>query len=63
MLDRDLCLNAKLFDEDVEQVAIRDGFGDGVVRAGEEHPEVVVLCADLAESARALAFKKKFPKR
>lgn len=55
--------NAALFDDDVEQVAIRKGFGEGLVRAGESDPRVVVLSADLTESAQALAFKQKFPDR
>lgn len=63
MLNPELHLNEKLFDDDVEQVAIRKGFGDGLVRAGERDPRVVVLCGDLTESAHALAFKTKFPDR
>lgn len=63
MLNAELHLNEKLFESDVEQVAIRKGFGDGLVRAGEREPRVVVLSADLTESAHALAFKKKFPDR
>lgn len=47
----------------VERKPIRDGFGAGTVTAGEENPNVVVLCADLTESTRALAFKEKFPER
>jgi transketolase len=56
-------LNSKLFDEDVEQKAIRDGYGLGLVTAGEENKNVVVLCADLTESTRSEAFAKKFPER
>lgn len=52
-----------MFDKDVEQIPIRKGFGEGLVKAGEENPQVVVLCADLTESAQALAFKEKFPNR
>ena len=63
MLNAELQLNEKLFDSDVEQVAIRKGFGDGLVCAGERDPRVVVLCGDLTESAHALEFKKKFPDR
>jgi transketolase len=59
----DATMNPKLFDDDVEQVAIRTGFGDGLVCAGESNPQVVVLCGDLTESAQALPFKKKFPDR
>ncbi len=46
-----------------EMVPTRDGFGRGVVRAGEKDERVVVLCADLTESTRALWFKEKFPER
>jgi transketolase len=63
VLDSSLRLNAKLFDDNVEQIAIRTGFGDGLVRAGELNPLVVVLCGDLTESAQALAFKTQFPDR
>ena len=41
----------------------RDGFGKGVMEAGEKDSRVVVLCADLAESTRAHWFKEKFPDR
>ena len=56
-------LNPKLFDGDIEQVPSRNGFGEGLVVAGEENPNVVGLCADLTESTRMEAFKKKFPER
>jgi len=62
-LDTALHLNPKLFDEDVEQVAIRQGFGDGLVRAGELDARVVVLSGDLTESAHAAEFRAKFPNR
>jgi len=47
----------------VEMSATRDGFGKGLVRAGEDNPNVVVLCGDLTESTRAQAFAEKFPDR
>lgn len=56
-------LNSKLFDADVEQKATRDGYGAGLIQAGDENPNVVVLCADLTESTRSEAFSKKFPER
>lgn len=46
-----------------EQKATRDGYGEGLVLAGEKNKNVVVLCADLTESTRSLAFQKKFPER
>ncbi len=58
-----ITLNPKLFDEDIEMKPSRDGFGEGLVIAGEENPNVVGLCADLTESTRMEAFKKKFPER
>ncbi len=56
-------LNPKLFDGDIEQVPSRNGYGEGLVLAGEENKNVVALCADLTESTRTLDFAKKFPDR
>ncbi|MDP3948063.1 MAG: transketolase C-terminal domain-containing protein [bacterium] len=56
-------LNPKLFDTDVEQKATRDGYGAGLVAAGDLDPNVVVLCADLTESTRSEAFAKKYLER
>lgn len=70
MINQGLHLNPKLFDENINPDSIgiemkpsRDGFGEGLVIAGEENPNVVGLCADLTESTRMEAFKKKFPER
>lgn len=49
--------------EHLEKVPTRDGYGQGIVAAGHAQPELVVLCADLTESTRSLAFKKEFPER
>ena len=46
-----------------EMVATRDGYGKGVVEAGEKDERVVVLCADLTESTRSHWFAEKFPER
>mgnify|MGYP001578640780 CR=1 FL=1 len=46
-----------------ESKATRDGYGEGLVLAGEKNKDVVVLCADLTESTRSLGFQKKFPER
>jgi transketolase len=43
--------------------ASRDAFGEALVRLGEQHPEIVVLDADLSESTRSGKFAKKFPQR
>jgi len=42
--------------------ATRDGFGNGIVKAGK-NKDVVVLDADLAESTRSIKFKEKYPER
>lgn len=47
----------------LNQKPTRDGYGQGVVLAGKENPNVVVLCCDLTESTRSLQFKKEFPDR
>ena len=41
----------------------RDGFGRALLELGASNPQVVALCADLAESTRMLAFKEKYPER
>lgn len=56
-------LNPKLFDKDVEKLPTRQGYGEGLVLAGENDDRVVVLCADLTESTKSDLFKKKFPDR
>jgi len=63
MIKKEAKLNPKIFETDVEKKPIRDGFGSGVVKAGEKNKNVVVLTADLNESTRAEAFSKKFPER
>ena len=63
MINKEAKLNPELFNKDVEQVPIRNGYGEGLLVAGEQDPNVVVLCADLSESTRSEAFAKKFPER
>jgi transketolase len=63
MLNSELKLNAKMFDEKAEQVPIRQGFGEGLLEAGEKNENVVGLCADLVESTKMNLFAEKFPKR
>ncbi|MDO8435172.1 MAG: transketolase C-terminal domain-containing protein [bacterium] len=55
-------LNSNLFNNP-EFVPTRDGYGEGLVEAGKKDKNVVVLCCDLTESTRSLAFAKKFPDR
>jgi transketolase len=46
-----------------EMVPTRDGYGNGLVEAGEKDERIVVLCADLTESTRSHWFAEKFPHR
>ena len=63
MLNPDQKLNPKILDPDVEQVPIRQGFGEGLVAAAEADMNVVGLCADLTDSTQMTAFKARFPTR
>ncbi len=57
-------LNAKLNLNFFRQaVPTRNGYGEALVDIGKRNKNVVVLCADLAESTRVHHFRKKFPKR
>lgn len=58
-----IMLNPKLFDEDVEQISMREGFGQGLSLAGEEDEKVVALTADLRRSLKMDEFAAKFPQR
>ena len=63
MLYPQVRLNHKIFDNDVPQVPIRKGFGEGLLAAGEADPRVVGVCADLTQSTHIHLFKNKFPER
>ncbi|MEX2029004.1 MAG: transketolase C-terminal domain-containing protein [Candidatus Paceibacterota bacterium] len=63
MLNPKLKLNPQLFNQDVEQMPTRKGFGQGLLQAGEQNENVVGLCADLTESTMMNLFADKFPKR
>lgn len=63
MLNPELQLNVKIFNDDVEQVPIRKGFGEGLVKAGEENTSIVALSADLTESTMMHFFRDAFPER
>ncbi|OGF82728.1 transketolase [Candidatus Giovannonibacteria bacterium RIFCSPLOWO2_01_FULL_46_13] len=47
----------------MEQKPTRDGYGQGLLEAGDRDERVVALCADLTESTRTEEFAKKYPKR
>ena len=63
MINESQKLNKKLFDKDVEQIPIRQGFGEGLLIAGEQNERVVGLCADLTESTKMNFFADKYPER
>lgn len=63
MLNRDIHLREDMFSPDCEQKALREGYGDGLLQAGEEDENVVALCADLTGSTKTDKFAKAFPDR
>lgn len=63
MINKKLKLVKEIFAEDIELKTTRDGFGEGVLEAGEKNENIVVLTADLRGSTRVTAFKEKFPER
>ncbi len=63
MINKESKLAEKIFQKDVEEAPTRNGYGDGLVIAGESDKNVVVLSADLTESTRSHLFAKKFPER
>ena len=63
MINSRVYLTENLFEKDVAKVPTRNGYGEGVVEAGEKNENIVVLCADLTESTRSEDFAKKFPER
>lgn len=56
-------LSSKIFSKQLPELPTRNGFGDGLVAAGEQDERVMAICADLTESTRTEAFKKAFPDR
>lgn len=63
-INREAYLVRELFDDKkLKQLPTRNGYGEGLVEAGTSDKSVVVLCADLTESTRSLAFKEAFPDR
>ena len=48
---------------EVKKIATRDSYGNALAQLGTEHPEVVVLDADLAAATKTGIFKKAFPER
>lgn len=62
MLNPEIKLNPQIFDAP-QLKATRDGFGEGLLLAGEMNEEVVALCPDVTESLRMHLFRDRFPER
>lgn len=63
MINQNEKLNPHVLDDDVEQVPIRSGFGDGLLIAADNNESIVGLCADLTESTKMHLFANKYPNR
>lgn len=63
MISKDARLSENVFEKGIPQAPTRNGYGEGLVIAGEKNKNVVALCADLTESTRVDGFAKKFPER
>ncbi len=64
MLKKESYIIPNFFDkEKVRMSPVRDGYGKGLVEAGEKNENVVVLTGDLKESTRNHWFAEKFPER
>ncbi len=48
---------------ELKKVATRDAYGIALKKLGAEHPDVVVLDADLANATKTQTFQKEFPDR
>jgi len=64
MINKEAKLADNIFDKDsVVQIPIRQGYGEGLLVAGEDDDRVVALCADLTDSTKTSIFSNKFPER
>lgn len=63
MLNPKSKLSDKVFKKNIDLLATREGYGQGLVEAGKKDENVIVLCADLTESTRSNLFKEAFPDR
>ena len=63
MINEKQNLSDKLFKKDIELKFMRDGFGYGLLEAGEKDERIVALTADLKESTRVNYFARAFPER
>jgi len=59
----DIKLIDNLFDPDIKQVPIRQGYGEGLMVLGKENPDVIALCCDLTDSTKTGDFARAYPDR
>jgi len=62
-MSKELHLNQKLFDGNIDQISLRQGFGEGLLHAGNEDERIVALCSDLTDSTKMNMFADKYPDR
>lgn len=48
---------------ELKKIATRESYGNALVELGTQHPEIVVMDADLADATKTGFFKKAFPDR
>lgn len=63
MIDKTAKLSGKLFRANIDLAPTREGFGQGLLLAGQADERVVALCADLTDSTKVSYFAKAFPER
>jgi len=63
MLSQNANLKKNTLSKDVDMAPTRDGYGLGLVEAGEKNERIVVLCGDLSDSTRSGMFRDRFPER
>lgn len=62
-MNPDLKLHQSIFNEELERVPTRNGFGEGLVEAARADERIVGLCCDLTESTRMHHFRDAFGER
>lgn len=63
MLSQSANLKKNTLSKDVDRAPTRDGYGMGLVEAGEKDERIVVLCGDLSDSTRSGMFRDRWPER
>jgi len=48
---------------DTKKIATRESYGQALAELGKEHPDLIVMDADLAGSTKTSTFRKEFPER